>query len=72
MHVQETFPTQNLRLDLVGILQAAWNAHLDRNLGTGHQILQRCEPMLDHLAGLDGPPLTRALEINRRYRMANA
>src|SRR5712691_1229397 len=60
--------TQDVCLSLIGILHAAWNAHLDRKLCTGHRILYWAETILDHLADLDRSPLTRDFEINRDHR----
>src|SRR5882724_5728285 len=59
--------TQDVRLALIGILHAAWNAHLNRKRCTGHRILEGAETILDHLADRDRAPLAGDFEVNRDH-----
>jgi hypothetical protein len=55
-------------LALIRVLHPAWNAHLDRRVGSGDWILNRREPILDHLANRDRSPLAGDLKIHRDDR----
>src|SRR5712691_10608909 len=59
--------TQDIRLALIGILHAAWNAYLNCKRCTGHRILYGSETILDHIADCDCSSLAGDFEVNRSH-----